>query len=101
MLKVKFKENDKVMTGELKYYYNGMFYLRVGGKEHVVFESSLCETPNEITNNFTVESNVRYNLYHTEDFHLAKAFADGYNTCLDYPESRNVAKVYFEEKQCI
>ena len=101
-MKIKFFKDGKKLTGDLKYYYNGYFTVAVeedgGYGICYISENQLDKPLNKITNNFTVESHIRSNLYHTEDFNLAKAFADGYNTCLEYPESRLVAKVYFEEK---
>ena len=92
---------DKEEQGDLKYYYNGMFYVDVNYLGNIITtqisQSQLYIDPSCITNNFIVETNSRSDLYQTNKFELAKAYADGYNEAIDYLTPDNIAKVVFEE----
>ena len=93
--------DDKEEQGDLKYYYNGMFYVDVNYLGNIITtqisQSQLHVDPNCITNNFIVESNSRSNLYQTNKFELAEAYANGYNEAIDYLKPDTIAKVIFEE----
>ena len=101
-MQIKFFKDGKKLTGDLKYYYNGYFTIAVekDGCYGVCYvsEEQLEKPANKITNNFTVETNGRYNLYNTNKFELAEAYASGYNDCLDTKNENEIAKVFFEEK---
>lgn len=92
------EEEPKI--GTLKYYYNGMFYVRDNnGRMYQISESNLTKEPNEISNTFYVRTGGRTSLYTNTKFELAEAFACGYNEAImqhDWSED-NLAKVYFGE----
>lgn len=93
--------DDREEKGDLKYYSNGMFYVDVNYLGNIITtkisQSQLYIEPGLITNNFIVESNLRSNLYQTNKFELAEAYANGYNEAIDYLTPDNIAKVIFKE----
>lgn len=92
------KADDKPQEGDLKYYYNGRFYVDIGLKTIDISEAQLYSEPDMITSEYVVESKNRLDLFTTTKFELAETYANGYNEAIlnqDTWEDTDLAKVYF------
>ena len=88
---ITFPMNNKELTGRLKYYYNGCFTVKT---YEGIFE--VAEEDVDICNkegSFVVETKGTLGMYITNNFDLARAFADGYNMCLETHEPDKIAVV--------